>query len=126
MSPSTASSAQLRIVNRCTCAWVAAGACPCWMSSHCTGVPVSSRVIHTATPRDASHSQCSSTTAAYQPRTDPVSRNRPRRAAAANRAAPRIAVHSPCPSGARMPRSTSVSTRFGSESPLAVNSALKA
>ena len=66
MSPSTTRSPQLRIVNRCTCAWVTAGARPAWMTGHCTGVPVSTRVSHTATPRDASHSQCSSTTAAYQ------------------------------------------------------------
>ncbi len=76
-SASSASSAKLRTVNRCTCAWDQAGTRPNSISSHCTGVAVRCSVSHTAIPREASHSACSSATTAYHPRTAAVSRGRP-------------------------------------------------
>ena len=123
---SSTSSPQLRKLNTWTCSPVGCGIRPSWISIHWTGVAVSSSVSHTAMPLDASHSPCSSETTRYQPTTVPVIRNLPRPAAARNSTPPRVAVHSPWPTGVRTPRRTWVSTTFSSDRPFMVNSALNA
>jgi hypothetical protein len=62
----------------------------------------------------------------YQPTTAPSTWSRPLAAAARNSTPPRMAVHTPCPTGVSTPRRISVSTRPRSDSPSTVNSALKA
>jgi hypothetical protein len=86
------------------------GAWPVPMMSHCDGVLVSSGVSQTAIPADASQNACSRAATRYQPSRAAIAPSRQGRDAAANIAPPRIAVHTPCPIGVRMPRNTSVST----------------
>ena len=114
-SASSNSSPQLIMVNVWTWAWVGCGTRPMRISSHCTWLAVSSRVSHTATGREASHSVCSNATTTYQPTSAPDSRCRPVRAAVRNSTPPRIAVHSPCPTGVNKPRRTSVSTSLDAD-----------
>src|SRR5688500_16557618 len=72
-----------------------------------------------------SHRACSNDTPRYAVSNRPVSR-KCSRTLRENNTPPRIAVHNPCPNGARNPRNNSVVTRSINDNPFSVNVAVSA